>query len=248
MRGVVREQPDVFRVDLRVVGGGRLWPLTHRGWRVDPHVVATAVLALMDACDDRDARGRLLVWNRYRLFLSQVDYDTLRPLLDRLRTDLFELMQERLDKLGAGVVGPLQLDVLVAEDAPQASGTALVQVAFQAAAPVLHAPDATVRAGRYADEGTTSTTLRVAEPTGPSVTTLVWAGGSAPLAQGVRLVVGRPHQGSAGAFVPLHGAGPTVNKRQALVEPTAEGAIVGRLLRANPVQVNGQLVAPGSEI
>lgn len=248
MRGVVREQQDSFRLDLRVVGGGRLWPLTARSWRVDPHVVATAVLGLMDSCDDRDARGRPLVWNRYRLFLAQADYDHLRPLIDRLRTDLFEMMQERLDALGAGVVGPLQLDVMVAEDTPQPGGTAIVQVAFQPSAPVLHAPDATVRAGRYADDTTTSTTLRVPEPTGPAVTVLVWPGGSAPLAQGVRVVVGRPHVGSAGAFVPLHGASPTVNKRQALIEPTTDGAVVGRLLRANPVQVNGKLVAAGSEV
>jgi hypothetical protein len=80
------------------------------------------------------------------------------------------------------------------------------------------------------------------------VTLLVWPGGSAPLAQGVRVIVGRPHVGPASGFVPLHGAMATVNKRHALVEPTAEGAIVGRLLRANPVQVNGKLVQAGSEI
>jgi hypothetical protein len=248
MRGVVREREDAFRIDLRVMAGGRLWPLQARAWRVDPHVVATAVLGLMDSCQDKDARGRPLIWNRYRVFLSQADFDHLRPLLDRLKADLFELMQERLDQMGAGVVGPLQLEVMVAEDTPQAGGTAIVQVSFQPAPPVLNAPDATVRAGRYADEATSSTTLRVAEPTGPAVSLLVWPGGSAPLAQGVRVVLGRPHLGASGAFVPLHGASPTVNKRQAQIEPTGDGAIVGRLLRANPVQVNGKLIAPGGEI
>ncbi|MEQ1506110.1 MAG: hypothetical protein ABMB14_28010 [Myxococcota bacterium] len=249
MRGVTREQPDAFRVDLRVMAGGRWWPLGGKAPRVDPHLVATAVLGLIGECSDRDARGRPLVWNRYRLFLSQADYDNLRPLLDRLRVDLGELMQERLDAIGAGVVGPLQLDVLVAEDTPQASGTAIVQVGFQPGAPAPTAtPDATVRAGRYADEAISGTTHRVAEPTGSAVAVLVWPGGSAFLAEGVRSVLGRPHPGSSGSFVPLHGATPTINKRQLFVEPTDGGAIVGRLAGANPVQVNGRLLQPGGEV
>jgi len=220
-----------------------------QSWRIDPHVVATAVLGLMTGCGDKDARGRPLVWNRYRVFLSQVDYDVLRPLLDSLKSDLCELMQERLDDLGAGVVGPLMLDVLVAEDTPQATGSAIVQVSFHSVEPVpVAAPGATVRAGRYADEATTGTTQRVSEPAGQGVATLVWPGGSVLLAQGGRFVLGRPHVGATGAFVALHGAVPTISKRHAFVEPTAEGALIGRLQRANPVQVNGRLVAPGDEI
>lgn len=251
MRGVVREGENAFRIDLSLLdGGGRsLWPFSRRPSRVDPHTVAKAVLGLMDACVDRDARGRPLVWNRYRLFLAQSDYDVLRPLLDPLRTDLAELMQERLDAMGAGVVGPLQLDVLVAEDAPQAQGTAVVQVSFHAAPPpVVIGPDATVRAGRYADDASSGTTHRVAEPAGSAVASLVWPGGSVMLAEGVRFVIGRPHTGSSGAFVPLYGASNTVSKRHASIQPTAAGAVVGRLLRANPVQVNGQLVAAGAEL
>lgn len=251
MRGVVREGENAFRIDLGLIGGGgrTWWPLSRRPSRVDPHVVAKAVLGLMDLCVDRDARGRPLVWNRYRLFLSQTDYDVLRPLLDPLRHDLAELMQERLDAMGAGVVGPLQLDVLVAEDAPQPPGTAVIQVSFHAAPPpAVIGPDATVRAGRYADDAGSGTTHRVSEPSGTAVASLVWPGGSALLAEGVRFVIGRPHAGSSGAFVPLYGASNTVSKRHASIQPTAEGAVVGRLLRANPVQVNGRLIAAGSEI
>lgn len=249
MRGVVREREDAFRIDLGTVAGRRWWSWPLQGWRVDPHVVARAVLALMDRCHDKDARGRPLAWNRYRVFLSQTDHDVLRPLVDALRSDLLELMQERLDELGAGVVGPLQLDVLVAEDTPQATGSAIVQVSFHAVAAIPGATaGATVRAGRYADDATSGTTHRVSEPAGPAVATLVWPGGSVLLAQGGRFVLGRPHVGATGPFVALHGALPTISKRHAFVEPTADGAVVGRLHRANPVQVNGQLVAPGEEI
>lgn len=251
MRGVVREGENTFRVDLSALdGGGRsLWPFSRKPRRVDPHTVAKAVLGLMESCVDRDARGRPLVWNRYRLFLAQADYDVLRPLLEPLRTDLGEMMQERLDKMGAGVVGPLQLDVLVAEDAPQPQGTAVVHVSFHAAPPpVVIGPDATVRAGRYADDANSGATHRVAEPAGSAVASLVWPGGTVMLAEGVRFVLGRPHTGSSGAFVPLYGVSNTVSKRHASIQPTAEGAIVGRLLRANPVQVNGQLIAAGAEI
>jgi hypothetical protein len=251
MRGVVREGENAFRIDLAAIsGGGRSWwPIPKKVVRVDPHTVAQAVLGLMDSCVDKDARGRPLVWNRYRLFLSQSDYDVLRPLLDPLRADLADMMQERLDAMGAGVVGPLQLDVLVAEDAPQTPGTAVVQVSFHAAPPpVVIGPNTTVRAGRYADEANSGTTHRVSEPSGGAVASLVWPGGSALLAEGVRFVIGRPHVGASGAFVPLHGANATVSKRHACIQPSAAGAVVGRLLRANPVQVNGKLVAAGGEV
>jgi hypothetical protein len=93
-----------------------------------------------------------------------------------------------------------------------------------------------------------SATRRVSEPPGPGMALLLWPGGHASLAPRVKVVLGRPHDGETTAFVALHGATNAVNRRHLWITPSQEGAVIGRIARANPVQVNGRLLAPGAEV
>lgn len=253
MRGLVLEQ-DRFKVDLRVLMNGWLAPLLSAP-RTDPHVVGKALRAVMDACTDRNVRGEPLVWNRYRVFLCQEDFEVLRPLLDQMRVDLRDVLQDQIDVVGAVTVGPMDLEVLLAEDAPPPPGTIIVQVGFHQPPPALRAPGVTIRA--VTDTGPVppdlaivvdTATRRVSEPPAPGMALLVWPGGHATLAPRVKVVLGRPHDGETSAFVALTGATNAVNRRQAWIVPTVDGAIVGRLPRANPVQVNGTLIEGGGEL
>lgn len=248
---VRQESPDRFRVDLGGLARRGWWSLAQlssRPVRVDPYLVGQAVLAVMERCPDRDARGQRLAWNAYRVFLAREDLEPLRPLAARVIADVVELVQDRVDDLGAVVVGPPRVELLAAEGGDLPPGVAVVQVAF---APVAVAPEAdahaTVRVGRYAP-GAGPSTVRVAEPIEGRSLLLSWPGGTARIPVGARVVVGRPHAEPVGAFVPLVGVGPRVNKRQVFVEATDAGAVIGRLPSANPVQVNGRLLQKGGQL
>ena len=252
----MREQPDRFRVDLRVISSG--WLAAVLGARrVDPHVVGLGLKAVMGACTDRDVRGQPLVWNQYRVFLAPEDYESLRPLLVQMRMDLRDVLQEWLDSSQRVTVAPIDLEVLLAEETPPPSGTAIIQVAFFTPPAVVQVVPANATRRADKDESRSASdvvpfpdrqTRRVDEPPPQGMAILVWPGGQAALAPRVRVVLGRPHDGETTAFVSLRGATNAVNRRQAWIIPTPDGAIVGRLGRGNPVQVNGTLIAPGGEL
>ena len=48
--------------------------------------------------------------------------------------------------------------------------------------------------------------------------------------------------------MPLAGATSKINKRQLWVEADEDGALIGRLSDANPVEVNGRLLQAGGQI
>lgn len=250
MNAVHRDSAGRFIVDLAAVDQ-RWWRrLLGRSGRVDGFAVARGVLHVMQRCPDRDARGSAMVWNRYRVYLAPVDFEALAPLIDRLERDLLELVQQRVDELGAHIVGPPELEIVANEGGDLAQGRAIIGVSFAPARPAPKADaGATVRVGRYAPTGGDRTT-RVLEPVDVAEDALLlsWPGGHARVGHGSRVVVGRAHAASVGPFVPLEGVTERINKRQLFVEATPDGAVIGRLTRANPVQVDGRLVQAGGQL
>ena len=86
------------------------------------------------------------------------------------------------------------------------------------------------------------------DPSGREKLRLLWDGGAVTIREGSRVVLGRPHPGPVPGFVPLHGAGTRINKRQVWIEAGEAGAVIGRLSDANPVEVRGRLVQAGGQI
>jgi hypothetical protein len=75
-----------------------------------------------------------------------------------------------------------------------------------------------------------------------------WPRGDARVADGTRIVLGRPHKPASPGFVALTGASTKINKRQLWIEAGAGGVIIGRFSEANPVQVGGRLIQSGGQI
>ena len=48
--------------------------------------------------------------------------------------------------------------------------------------------------------------------------------------------------------MPLSGASSKINKRQLWIEASEDGALIGRISDANPVEVKGRLVQAGGQI
>ncbi|MBX2796208.1 MAG: DUF3662 domain-containing protein [Myxococcales bacterium] len=254
---VTQRDERSFQVDLGQMGSGSFWRrLKRTPVRVDPYMVAKAVFAVMDFCQSRDVRGQRLMWNDYRIFLSQPDFDGLAPLITRLEQDMASLLQERFNEGDATLVGGLQVELLVSEGERLQPGTLVVQAAFLA--PQNEAKESgpagavTVRAGRRAPTPPpVPSTKRVTDPVAAAMgaVSVSWGEHSAQVNAGIRVVLGRPHVDATGSFVPLHGAGNEINRRQLFIEPGLEGgAVIGRLSSSNAVQVNGRLIQPGGQI
>jgi hypothetical protein len=88
----------------------------------------------------------------------------------------------------------------------------------------------------------------LAVPNGGSGLRVQWDRGSAMVAGGTRIVLGRPHQPASPGFVPLTGAASKINKRHLWIEAGGGGVIIGRFSEANPVEVAGRLVQQGGQI
>ncbi|MEN0063636.1 MAG: FhaA domain-containing protein [Myxococcota bacterium] len=260
---VTQRDERSFQVDLTALEGGFWRRLSQRRVRVDPYLVAKAIFSVMDFCEHRDVRGKRLMWNDYRVFLSQEDYDGLAPIISRLEQDLASLLQERFNEGGATLMGGLNVDLLVSEGERLPPSTVVVQPSFHAWSDQRDSAGSavTVRAGRKAAQPPPAhATHRVADPNDPDATLINedqdglglvvrWGTHSAQVGAGMRVVFGRPHADAAGSFVPLHGATNEINRRQLFIEPGPEGsAVIGRLSSANAVQVNGRLVQPGGQL
>jgi len=259
---VTQRDERSFQVDLTALEGGFWRRLAQRRVRVDPYLVARAVLAVMEHCDHRDVRGKPLMWNAYRIFLSQEDYDGLAPIVVRLEQDLASLLQERFHEGGASLMGGLNVELLVSEGERLAPGVVVVQPSFSAWDERGSATDAqavTVRAGREAARPP-PTPRRVTDPADPAATVIDnvepspglvvrWGAHEVGVSAGMRVVLGRPHADAAGSFVPLHGASNEINRRHLFIEAGPGGsAVIGRLSSANAVQVDGRLVQPGGQL
>jgi hypothetical protein len=114
----------------------------------------------------------------------------------------------------------------------------------------------TVRIGGPVAKALTDLTQRVPEsfvgayvnPAAEERLKVLWSGGEAMIRAGSRVVLGRPHGATAPGFVALEGANSKINKRQLWIEASEDGALIGRISDANPVEVKGRLVQAGGQI
>ena len=260
MPGITRDEKDIetFRVDWAAIHGGlNPWKRTEKVV-VDPFLVAKAVKAVMGQCPHQTATGKPLVWNEYKVFLDLADWERIKKLESTLLRDLGEVVEKHLKKLKAEMVGGLTVRLLRDEGGTVRPGNAVIKVDFaetSSEAP-LDASEMTVRIGGAVAKSLTDLTQRVPEsfvgafvnPAAEERLKVVWSGGEATIRGGSRVVLGRPHGATAAGFVPLEGATSKINKRQLWIEASEDGALIGRISDANPVEVKGRLVQAGGQI
>lgn len=229
---------------------------------IDPFRVGAALRAVMRSCDVRTATGRPLLWNDYRVFLRPQDWEGLRALGRRTQEDLGTILLEEVHSQNAEIVGVPTVRLLLDEghgaDAV-APGHVVVRVAFTEAAELAAIPDdgMTIRVGGPVRPPAAASPAPVVSSAGDHTqrveepglgARLTWVGGHGWAPLGARVLLGRPHDGAPPGFVPLVGAGATVNKVQAWIEVQRDGVRIGRMAQGNPVQVDGRVLQPGGEL
>ena len=251
MAVITKQAPDTFGVAF-----GEL-AKTRRGEPVviDPFLIGRAIALVMRECSVRSAAGRPLLWNDYRVVLARRDFELVRPLQGLLERDLAGVLAHEAQARQAELVGELRVTVVYDEGDELAVGQGVVRVAFVPTQqlPAVRDNEMTVRFDSFAVAGEIavrapkpSDTVFVGEETGGVF--VRWPGGEAVLPAGTRIVVGRPHDGAPQPFVALAGASPKISKQHAWLSATATSVRVGRPAEANPVHVNGQLIASGGDV
>ncbi|MFT5685390.1 MAG: hypothetical protein ACI8RZ_006341 [Myxococcota bacterium] len=254
--GVSALEPDRFRIEFaRLEEGGlmdRLRGMLSRpaAVTVDPFRVGLAVCEVMGHSTERDVHGRLLAWNEYRVYLSRVDYDRLRPLRSRLSAGLDTIIRKSLADLGAQTVGDPVVRVLFDEEADLEQGVGEIVVAYVDNANIAAPGDSeiTMRVRSVAPPRPSENTERVGEPESAGSLRVVWDGGTALIASGRRVQLGRPHGKPPENFIALSGASNRINSVQLAIENGSDGVVVSRPVRANPVQIAGRLLQPGGRM
>jgi hypothetical protein len=253
MAAIGKDGLDQFRVKF-----GEL-AKTRRGEpvQVDPFLIAQAIALVMRECTVRAATGNALVWNDYRVILARKDFDFIRPLQAPLERDLRTVLAQEARARAAELVGELRVTVVFDEADELAQGTGVVRVAFvptdKLAAP--RAGEMTMRldawqvAGEIVAKAPRSgeDTVHVADTFGGQGVPLRWSGGAAEVALATTYVLGRDHAESPPKFIGL-GTGSTINKQHIWIAASGTSLRIGRFAKANPVHVNGQLLAPGDEV
>lgn len=268
MSGISEVEPGRFRVDFSRLGGsgwqGRLKAMFGQSTprTVDLYRIGLAVCGVMAHSSERDVDGTLLAWNEYRIYLARADYDRLRALQTRLQQGLDLRIREQLEAIDARTIGDPVVRVLVDEetDLPRGIGEVIVSyVANAELAPpsdgevTVRVPSARPRLKPAPTAAPAAGTIRVQEDAeapaggGPGLW-LRWAGGEAQVAPGTRAQVGRPHDSPPSSFVALTGASTRINSAQFHIEGSAQGVVVSRPIRSNPVKVAGRLLQPGGRM
>jgi hypothetical protein len=254
MAGLTRDDhdPQTFHVEWATLAGGLALLRRGRKVSVDPFLVARAVKAAMRACPNRTATGSPLVWNDYAVFLDLGDWTRIKKLEATLVRDLGGVAEQQLAALGAEMVGPLNVRLIRDESGSVRPGGAVIKADFieQERLSPADPSELTVRVGRPMSAGALGAPATVRVPDGDNGGGLLveWPRGSASVAPGTRIVLGRAHRPSSPGFVPLSGASTRINKRQLWIEAGAGGAIIGRFSQANPVEVAGRLIQKGGQI
>lgn len=258
MPGIVRDRqdPQTFAVDWQALHAGRNpWKRAEKVV-VDPFLIAKAVKQVMKKCPHQTATGRPLVWNDYAVFLDLSDWERIKKLEATLVRDLGTVVEKELAKSKSEMVGILNVRLLRDEGGSVRPGAGVIKVDFMEGDRIFppNAGEMTVRISGGLMGAVADLTQRIAESpvTGPDIEEgllVRWTGGgSTRIRTGSRVVLGRPHTGALSGFVPLTGAGSKINKRQVWIEATVDGALIGRLSRANPVEVKGRLIQAGGQI
>lgn len=254
MAAISKDGVDQFRVRFSELAR------TRRGEpvQIDPYLIAQAIGLVMRECSVRSATGKPIVWNEYRMILARKDYDLIRPLQAPLERDLRTVLAQEARAREAELVGELRVTVVFDEADELAAGEGVVRVAFVPTEKLVapRAGEMTMRLDAWAVAGEIvaraptpgGDTVIVADSVSGDTCTLAWPGGHAELALGATVVLGRPHPEPPAHFIPLTGAGTTVNKQHLWLAATPTTVRVGRFAKANPVHVNGQAVAAGDEL
>jgi hypothetical protein len=261
--GINRDEqdPQKFHVDWQAVHAGlNPWKRSEKVI-IDPYLVAKAVKGVMRQCTQQTATGKPLVWNDYAVFMDLNDWEQVKKLEGTLTRDLGAVVTRTLKRSKAEMVGPLNVRLLRDEGNVVRPNTAVIKVDFRPEEKLegLSGEDAsemTVRIGGLVAKSVTDMTQRVPDMEGlgfenegaPEQLRLSWSGGTTTIRDGNRIVLGRPHPAPSAGFVPLSGASSKINKRQLWVEADEDGALIGRLSDANPVEVNGRLLQAGGQI
>ncbi len=241
---------DTFEIDLGQLAAEGLLGRARRLLaaaedEITPEQVGRAVVAVMRACKQRHVDGRPLVWNAYTIFLSLDDHETLRPLERALHEGLLGAVTQERARLRADMVGPVELRLRCDREAPLARGRLVVRARFEPGRlDEIVAGDLTIRAPEPA--AAVEPTRRVAEQSGRL--RLRWLDQTQALPLGQTLLLGRPHPSPPAGFVPLLGADSRCNRVQLQIVADAEIVTFTRPPDANPVQVDGALLAPGARL
>jgi FHA domain-containing protein len=261
--GINRDEqdPQKFHVDWQAVHAGlNPWKRSEKVI-IDPYLVAKAVKGVMRQCTQQTATGKPLVWNDYAVFMELNDWEQVKKLEATLTRDLGGVVTRTLKKSKAEMVGPLNVRLLRDEGNVVRPNTAVIKVDFRPEEKLdaiggADASEMTVRIGSLVAKSVTDLTQRVPDMEGlgvqdenaPEQLRVSWPGGTTTVRDGNRIVLGRPHPAPSVGFVPLAGASSKINKRQLWVEADEDGALIGRLSDANPVEVNGRLLQAGGQI
>jgi hypothetical protein len=252
MAAISKDGLDQFRVRFAELARVR----RGEALQIDPYLIAQAIGLVMRECNVRSALGKPLVWNEYRMILSRRDFDLIRPLQAPLERDLKTVLAHEARAREAELVGELRVTVVFDEADELAQAEGVVRVAFvpteKLAAP--RPGEMTMRLDSWAVAGEIAVrppaptdTVIVEDQTAPGHV-VFWVGGSAPLALGTTVVIGRPHPDAPAHFIALTGAGSKVNKQHAWLAATPQALRIGRFAKANPVHVNGQPIAAGEDL
>ena len=253
MAAVIRETHNRFRVRFAELERGGVLGLFRPPSRdVDPFLIGRAIVEIMRHASMRSPAGRPLLWNDYRMVLARADLEPLRALESRLRADLETALAAEAANLGAEVLGDLCVHLVADESGELGPGEAVVRVEFapagRGAAP--GAGDLTMRVSSRALTGEidNATVLPASRPAVAGSCRLTWQAGSAAIPSGATTVVGRPHSAQPERFVPLAGASTRISKQHFWILPGPTGVTVGRFPSANPVEVDGNLIAAGQTV
>lgn len=252
MAAISKDGLDQFRVRFAELARVRRGEVL----QIDPYLIAQAIGLVMRECNVRSALGKPIVWNEYRMILSRRDFDLIRPLQAPLERDLKTVLAQEARAREAELVGELRVTVMFDEADELAQAEGVVRVAFvpteKLAAP--RPGEMTMRLDSWAVAGEIAVrppaptdTVIVEDQTAPGHV-VFWVGGSAPLALGTTVVIGRPHPDAPAHFIALTGAGSKVNKQHAWLAATPQALRIGRFAKANPVHVNGQPIAAGEDL
>jgi hypothetical protein len=229
--------------------------------QIDPYLIARAIALVMGECTVRSAAGRSILWNEYRMILARRDFDQIRALQGPLERDLRTVLAQEAAARAAELVGELRVTVVFDDSDELPAGRGVVRTAFLPTErlPAVVAGEMTVRLDSWRIAGEIA--AKVPPPPPPATETVIvtdsgdatgylleWSGGRARIPLGTRVTAGRPYAGATPEHVALTGADAKVSKEHVWIGVGAASARIARPPKANPVHVNGRLIAAGQEV
>lgn len=244
------QSPDTFDVDFARVPRprstmDRILDLARPATtvRVDVFAIGQVVAAALDTCDFLGVEGRPLVWNEYALFLSRPDHDRLQALEEDLHKKVLQMLNTRMVARGADSAGPLAVRLLIDDENRIPSGRGVLRVRHTRDVAAIRAlpGEITLRADRPATRASDGTDrvlgLRVEAP-----------GGTVPLPEGERVVLGRPDPDAAPDHLAIPGASTKISRRHVALRVDGAHVEVTREPNANPVSVGASVLAAGNTV